>query len=214
MKIDTKIVDEPASTIVSDDATDLTTTEKDSEVSLTPTPTPSLKRRGARRSQHSPTKSRSISSPLRETTSIDDEPFQNANESEVASTAPSSSVDAPAIEFEDATLRPRPLAVQRAFPSRGKRLSTIASVESFATKAQEAPPSTALGSEFSTISEETNTATEVPASEVGSYLNPETSTIVSRRSTRLIHAQGSRHEEHCVCSKHPYQQESTCYCHR
>jgi hypothetical protein len=105
-------------------------------------------------------------------------------ESEIASTVTSSSVDASAVEFEHAALRPRPLAVQRAFPSRGKRLSTIASVESFATNAQGAPPSAASGSEFTTISEESNTVTEAPVSEVGTYLNPETSTIVSRRSTR------------------------------
>jgi hypothetical protein len=207
MRIDTRVVDEPASTIISDDktditaseitasditaseitasditaseitasevtisdvaASDMTATEKDSEVSLSPTPT--LKRRGARRSQHSPSKTRSISSPLRETTSVDDD--QDTKESEVASTAPSSSVDFSAPDMEHAELRPRPLSVQRAFPSRGKRLSTIAS-------------SAALGSEFSTISEETSTATEVPVSEAASYLNPETSTMVSRRSTR------------------------------
>jgi hypothetical protein len=182
IQVDTKIVDEPPSTIVSEDTTDVTastvttSTEEATEVSLSPTPT--LKRRGAKRSQHSPTKSRSISSPLRETTSIDDEPYEDAKESEVASTAPSSSVDSSAIEYEHEALRPRPLSVQRAFPSRGKRLSTIASVESFATGSQGAPPSAAMGSEFSTISEETETVTG------GSHLNPETSTIVSRRSTR------------------------------
>ncbi|KAF2028867.1 hypothetical protein EK21DRAFT_68719 [Setomelanomma holmii] len=181
MKIDTKITDEPASSL-SDDAHEVPTPEKDAEVSLTPTPT--LKRRGAKRSQHSPTKSRSISSPLRETTSVDDESSHVTRDSEVASTAPSSSVESSALEIESFALRPRPLAVQRAFPSTGKRLSTIVSVESFATRTQEAPASTVTGSEISTISEETNTATEVPASNVGSFFNPETSTIVSRRSTR------------------------------
>ncbi|OAL04769.1 hypothetical protein IQ06DRAFT_268260 [Phaeosphaeriaceae sp. SRC1lsM3a] len=181
MKIDTTVADEPASTIVSDDVTD-TTTEKETEVSLSPTPT--LKRRGAKRSQHSPTKSRSISSPLRETTSVDDEPSVAGKESEAASTAPSSSVESSAVDYEHADLRPRPLSVQRGFPSRGKRLSTIASVESFATGSRGAPPSAAQGSEVSTISEEADTITEMPASEVGSLLNPETSTIVSRRSTR------------------------------
>ncbi|KAH5613462.1 hypothetical protein HBI45_041030 [Parastagonospora nodorum] len=204
IKIDTKIVDEPASTVVSEVTTDFTastltastmtestitdstitdstitdstitvSTEKDSEVSLSPTPT--LKRRGAKRSHHSPTKSRSISSPLRETMSIDDEPYRDDKDSEVASTAPSSSVD---IEYEHEALRPRPLSVQRGFPSKGKRLSTIASVDSFATSSQRAPPSAATYSEFSTISEETETVTG------RSHLNPETSTIVSRRSTR------------------------------
>jgi hypothetical protein len=222
MKIDTRIVDEPASTIISDDTTDITlseitaseitvsevtaseftaseitaseftasevtesditastitATDRDSEVSLSPTPT--LKRRGARRSQHSPSKSRSISSPLRETMSVDD---QDAKESEIASTV-SSSVASSVIEMEHIELRPRPLSVQRAFPSRGKRLSTIASVDSFASRSQ-ATRSAAPGSDFSAISEETSTATEVPASDAASYLNPETSTMISRRSTR------------------------------
>ncbi|KAH7071734.1 hypothetical protein FB567DRAFT_455190 [Paraphoma chrysanthemicola] len=181
MKIDTSIPDEPASTL-SDDARDVPTPEKDAEVSLTPTPT--LKRRGAKRSQHSPTKSRSISSPLRETTSVDDESLLESKESDIASTAPSSSVESSALEIESFALRPRPLAVQRGFPSTGKRLSTIVSVESFATRPQEAPPSSITGSEISIISEETYTATEVPSTNVGSLLNPETSTIVSRRSTR------------------------------
>jgi hypothetical protein len=181
MKIDTKILDEPASTL-SDDAHQIPTPEKAADVSLTPTPT--LKRRGAKRSQHSPTKSRSISSPLRETTSLDDASVQAPTGSDIASTAPSSSVESSALEVESFALRSRPLAVQRGFPSTGKRLSTIVSVESFATKTQEAPPSSVTGSEISTISEETYTATEVPASNVGSLLNPETSTIVSRRSTR------------------------------
>jgi hypothetical protein len=189
IKVDTEIVDEPASTIISDTVTDTTittttATEQETEVSLSPTPT--LKRRGAKRSQHSPTKSRSISSPLRETTSIDDEPSEVTLESEVASTAPSSSVESSAVDVdvENAALRPRPLVVQRAFPSTGKRLSTIASVDSFATRSQGAPPSAAMGSEVSTISEETDNATEVPSSHVGSLLHPETSTIVSRKSTR------------------------------
>jgi hypothetical protein len=160
-------------------ASTVTATDKDSEVSLSPTPT--LKRRGARRSQHSPSKSRSISSPLRETMSVDDE---QDKESVVTSRAPSSSVDSSIVEMEHVELRPRPLSVQRGFPSRGKRLSTIASADSFASKSQGAPRSAAPGSDFSAISEETSTATEVPASDAASYLNPETSTVMSRRSTR------------------------------
>jgi len=183
MKIDTKIVDEPASTIVSDESTEVSMTEKSTEVSLTPTPT--LKRRGAKRSQHSPTKSRSISSPLRETTSVDDESLADTKLSDITSTAPPSSVESSAIEIESFALRPRPLAVQRGFPSTGNRLSTIVSVESFGNRSRSAPapPSTISGSE---LSEETGTMTEAPApaSEVGTHLNPETSTIVSRRSTR------------------------------
>ncbi|CAO2652670.1 Nn.00g009530.m01.CDS01 [Neocucurbitaria sp. VM-36] len=183
MKIDTQIVDETPSTIVSEDTVETPAQEKESEVSLTPTPT--LRRRGAKRSQHSPTKSRSMSSPLRETTSVDDANKENVKEVDDASSAFSSSVDASAIDMENIPLRPRPLAMQRIFPSTGKRLSTIASVESFGTKAQGAPPSEALGSEaVTTISEETRTISEVPASELGSQLNADTSTIVSRRSTR------------------------------
>jgi hypothetical protein len=189
MQIDTQIVDEPSSIVssnvssqLSDDTTATPTPSKDSEVSLTSTPT--LKRRGAKRSQHSPTKSRSMSSPLRETTSVDDAPQDDAKDSEIASTAPSSSVDASAIDFEILSLRPRPLALKRGFPSTGKRLSTIVSEDSFAAKTPAAATSTIAASEFSTISEESNTITDVTASEVGSQMHAETSTIVSRRSTR------------------------------
>ncbi|KAH7389989.1 hypothetical protein BKA66DRAFT_558579 [Pyrenochaeta sp. MPI-SDFR-AT-0127] len=151
--------------------------EEESQVSLTPTPT--LRRRGAKRSQHSPTKSRSISSPLRETTSVDDTSKGKTRDADAASSARSSSIDASAMDIEKIPLRPRPLAMQRIFPSTGKRLSTIASVESFATKAQAAPPSEALGSEaISIISEETWTASEFTASEAG------TKSIVSARSIR------------------------------
>lgn len=181
MKIDTSNVDEP-STIVSESTVETVSTETSTEVSTEVsastdlTPTPTLKRRGARRSQHSPTKSRSMSSPLRETTSIDDA-LTAEKESEV-STAPSSSLNSQPIEIERVPIRgPRPLATQRLFPSTGKRLSTIASVDSFATKAKAAPTSTANGSDFITIYEE-------PNSDVGSQFHAETSTIVSRRSTR------------------------------
>ncbi|KAL6703946.1 hypothetical protein ACN47E_008884 [Coniothyrium glycines] len=185
LKIDTEIADETTSvitstitsTIISDATTEISTQEKDSEVSLTPTPT--LKRRGARRSQHSPTKSRSMSSPLREATSADDLQGDQNNDVDAESSAPSSSVDTSVVEIEKvAPLRsrplrgPRPLTVQRAIPSRGKRLSTIASVETFATK-----PSGATTSDLDVLSEEASTG-------VGTLLNPETSTIISRRSTR------------------------------
>lgn len=223
MKIVTQNLDETPSAVLSDNAMETQTQEEESQVSLTPTPT--LRRRGAKRSQHSPTKSRSISSPLRETTSVDDTSKGKTRDADAASSARSSSIDASAMDIEKIPLRPRPLAMQRIFPSTGKRLSTIASVESFATKAQAAPPSEALGSEaISIISEETWTASEftasevtaseftaseitaseftaseitasqvtasditasqLTASEVGSHLNADTSTIVSRRSTR------------------------------
>ncbi|KAJ4373399.1 hypothetical protein N0V83_003694 [Neocucurbitaria cava] len=183
MRVDTQIVDEPPSTVVSDSTVETPAKDEESQVSLTPTPT--LRRRGAKRSQHSPTKSRSMSSPLRETTSVDDANKENIKDADDASSAFSSSVDASAIDIENIPLRPRPLAMRHIFPSTGKRLSTIASVESFATKVQTAPPSEAPGSEaVTTISEETRTIPEVPASELGSQLTAETSTIVSRRSTR------------------------------
>ncbi|OAL42899.1 hypothetical protein IQ07DRAFT_650655 [Pyrenochaeta sp. DS3sAY3a] len=184
MRIDTQLPDDApttiSTTVVSEDTIDTSPQEKESEVSLTPTPT--LKRRGARRSQHSPTKSRSMSSPLRETISIEEVDRKFADDS---SSAFSSSVNASAVDVETLPLRPRPLTVQRKFPSTGKRLSTIASVESFATKAQAAPFSDVTGSDaFTTISEETRTFTEISASEVDSHVHADTSTIVSRRSTR------------------------------
>ncbi|KAF1844472.1 uncharacterized protein K460DRAFT_358068 [Cucurbitaria berberidis CBS 394.84] len=182
LEIATKNLDETPSTVVSDDTVETATQENDSQVSLTPTPT--LRRRGAKRSQRSPTKNRSMSSPLREITSVDDAHRSNVRDTDEASSAFSSSVDASAIDLENTPVLPRPLGA-RMFPSTGKRLSTIVSEDSFATKAHAAPPSEAVGSEvFTTISEETSTFSEVTASQVGSRLHADTSTIVSRRSTR------------------------------
>ncbi|KAF1952267.1 hypothetical protein CC80DRAFT_495597 [Byssothecium circinans] len=151
------------------DLSDAPTSGKDTDL----TPTPALKRRGARRNQHSPTKDRSMSLPVRTLSEVDED---------VASSAPSSSVDPGALELEKTPLR-APFegpAMRRLFPSTGKRLSTIASVETFA-KTQLAPLSEATGSEFSeTILGQTDA--QVLPSELGSQL--ETSTIVSRRSTR------------------------------
>lgn len=180
MHIDTQIVDEAPSTVISDVTTETSVQETESELSLTSTtltPTPTLKRRGAKRSQHSPTKSRSMSSPLRETTGVDD-PHDDA------SSVVSSSVDASAIDIENIPLRPRPLSIQRGFPSKGKRLSTIVSVDSYAAKTQGTLSDITESEILSTLHEDTRTVSGVTASDLGSQLNPETSTIVSRRSTR------------------------------
>ncbi|KAF2396470.1 hypothetical protein EJ06DRAFT_534194 [Trichodelitschia bisporula] len=84
-------------------------------------------------------------------------------ESDLTSSALSSSVDPR--QFELPELRPRPgmpgYVARRMFPSTGKRLSTIASVETFNTKAQQAPPS-----EISEGGSEVSQATERPASDI------------------------------------------------
>lgn len=182
LKIDTSVaVPEQAVSVVSDDTAVTPVPEKaDAEPETPLSPTPTLKRRGAKRSQHLRSKSRS--SPLRESMSTDDLAREdNPLAASVASSAPSSSVDAASIDFEQISLKPRPLSIQRHLPTRGKRLSTIASVDSFPSKVQEAPASGVAGSELSdSVMSDDRTVT---ASEVGSQLN-ETSTIVSRRSTR------------------------------
>jgi hypothetical protein len=188
LKIDTSapVVEDAASSVVSDDSAATPVPEKvEPEQPETPlSPTPTLKRRGARRkSQHFRSKS-STSSPLRESMSTDEltqEQEDTARAVSIASSALSSSVGASSVDFEQISLRPRPLAVQRHIPTRGKRLSTIASVDSLPSKVQQAPETDVPGSEVSeSVFSDDQTVT---ASEVGSQLN-ETSTIVSRRSTR------------------------------
>ncbi|KAF2874004.1 hypothetical protein BDV95DRAFT_604219 [Massariosphaeria phaeospora] len=167
-----KLGDEPPS-VVSNDSVDVPLAAREGES----TPSPTLRRRGATRSHRSPTKDRVMSLPVGKSPT---------REEDVASSAPSSSVDATALDLEKIVLRPRPdtLAVRRMFPSTGKRLSTIVSVETFATKTQAAPPSDIMGSETAeTVTQEDNVIAEVPASEV-SQSHVETSTIVSRKSTR------------------------------
>lgn len=180
LKIDTRDVVVEAASVISDDTATTPVPEKtetEPEVPLSPTPT--LKRRGAKRSQHSRSKSRSMSSPLRESISTDDLTKEDDLRAvSVASSALSSSVDAPSMDFENISLKPRPLAVQRHFPSRGKRLSTIASVDSFPSKVQPAPSEVA-DSELTESVLSDRTVSGVTASEIG-----ETSTIISRRSTR------------------------------
>ncbi|QDS77499.1 hypothetical protein FKW77_000272 [Venturia effusa] len=81
-----------------------------------------LKRQGARRASHSPTKGRVKSPPA----------AKSYTGSDAASSAKTSSVDPAAFDHPD-------LMAKRVFPSTGKRLSTIASVETFKSKAQPAP---------------------------------------------------------------------------
>lgn len=174
IQLDTDDLNDMPSAVTSDDRAGLSSQLKEQEL----TPSPTLKRRGAKRSQHSPTKERAASSPLYQSVTQDEE---------VASSVVSSSVDASAVEFEKITPRPRPdtLTMRRMFPSTGKRLSTIASVETFATKMQAAPPSEAAGSEAGETVTGPNTQTEEgTASESGTQVNADASTIISRKSTR------------------------------
>jgi len=183
MTIETQDLEEAPSTIMSDTTTETTTQDQESEVSVTPTP--SLKRRGARRSQYSPTKGRSMSSPLRESTSIDDMPKDDMLDLETASRKPSSSADTASIDLMPLPLRPRQILGPRMYPTSGKRLSTIVSADSYGTRRKSSRRSKAAGSDTVTdISEDTISVSRAPPSEVGSYFNPETSTIISRQSTR------------------------------
>ncbi|KNG46055.1 glycoside hydrolase family 105 protein [Stemphylium lycopersici] len=176
MTIDTQNIDDAPSAVTSDTMTESTAQDKDSEVSVTPTP--SLKRRGARRkSQYSPTKGRSMSSPLRETTSIDDMPRVDDPDQEADSAVPSSSAEPLSPDLMPKPLRPRQILGPRMFPSTGKRLSTIASQSTRSS-------GTGASDTMTAISEDTIGPLAAPASEVGSLLNPETSTIISRQSTR------------------------------
>ncbi|KAF2756918.1 hypothetical protein EJ05DRAFT_501464 [Pseudovirgaria hyperparasitica] len=97
-----------------------------------------LKRSGARRSAQSPTKARPRTLQLHET----------YDDGSVVSSAPSSSVEGSMFDAPEPTARARPTDQfgRRAFPTTGKRLSTIASVDTFNARMQRAP-SIAQGSE-------------------------------------------------------------------
>jgi hypothetical protein len=173
--VDTRESDDKLSSVASTEVSEPSVVEKDGELS----PSLTLKRRGAssRRTTYSPTKDRVMSSPLRESTTVDDD---------VASSVLSSSVGASTtMELEKISLRPRPdtLATRRMFPSTGKRLSTIVSVETFDTKAKAAPSSIAEESEATSINQN-NYDEEVPASEVGDQFNMDTLTTLSRKGTK------------------------------
>jgi hypothetical protein len=173
--VDTQESDDKLSSIASTEVSEPSVVDKDGELS----PSLTLKRRGAssRRIPYSPTKDRVMSSPLRESTTVDDD---------VASSVLSSSVGASTtMELEKISLRPRPdtLATRRMFPSTGKRLSTIVSVETFVTKGNAASSSIAEGSEATSI-DQSNYDEEVPASEVGDQFNMDTLTTLSRKGTK------------------------------
>lgn len=183
MTIKTQDLEEAPSTIASDAMSETTVQDKDSEVSFASTP--SLKRRGARRkSQYSPTKGRSMSSPLRESTSIDDMPKEDARDQEAKEAAPSEAAEDHMADLMPQPLRPRQILGPRMFPSTGKRLSTIAS---------QSTRSSGVGASDTVSAFSERTQTRAPSSEVGSLLNPETSTIISRQSTRRRKI--ARHED-------------------
>jgi hypothetical protein len=156
------------------DVTDSRSISQDQDSELTPTLT--LKRRGARRkSMHSPSKDRVMSLPARDAPNM---------EQEAASSAPSS-VDPQAMDLDKLSLKPpfESPTMRRLFPSTGKRLSTIVSVETFATKMQQAAPSeVSVSRSVELVDEQSRVTDDVPASDVGTQL--ETSTIVSRKSTK------------------------------
>ncbi|MCJ1481211.1 hypothetical protein MMC06_001367 [Schaereria dolodes] len=108
---------------------------------------PSLRRRGARKNTLPSSKERRKSSPLKESVFEEDKASIESPPS-VSSVEPLS----PAPQ-----LRPPGLNVKRPFPSTGRhRLSTIASVETFNTQAQNAAPSLLSGISESTVQPETD----------------------------------------------------------
>lgn len=172
LKIDTPDLEDSLSTATPTNPADNVATENGSESPVTPTLT--LKRRGARRSQHSPTKDRVMSLPARKPPERHEDGM---------STAPSS-VEPQTREPEKLTLSPpfESPALRRLFPSTGKRLSTIVSVETFATKLPQSSSSDAPDSGGIGLNDEPTKESRVPPSEVGTQL--ETSTVISRKSTR------------------------------
>ncbi|KAF2469796.1 uncharacterized protein BDR25DRAFT_39659 [Lindgomyces ingoldianus] len=180
-KLDTEALNDKQLLAPSTDHTETSSVKKDEEIA----PSLTLRRRGAKRTQQSPTKDRAISSPLCESTVLDED---------IASSAPpSSSVEAPTMALEKLSLRTKPEnpAMRRVFPSTGKRLSTIASVETFATKMQAAAPSETVGSEpvesvepVDVVTEPNKTANEAPALESEDHFNADTLNTLSRRSTK------------------------------
>jgi hypothetical protein len=173
LKIDTQDTDEKTSTVTSDPS-EPTNTVTDKET----TPTLSLKRRGARRTQHSPTKERTVSAPPHESKAQDDD---------AASSTLSSSVDASTLDFDAIPLMPRPnsVAQRRFFPSTGKRLSTIASVETFGTKTHLAPVLEAISSEVGdAVADPNKQMQEVTSPDFSDHPTTDAPTIISRRSTK------------------------------
>ncbi|KAF1986412.1 hypothetical protein K402DRAFT_421264 [Aulographum hederae CBS 113979] len=136
------------------------------------TSVPSLKRSGARRNMHSPTKERPKSSPLATPPTLQEDD---------AASSVGSSVDPSTIKLPHYSPTPAPkinsYPLRRPFPSTGKRLSTIASVETMNTKIQ-APPSITEVSEI--------TASEaVTASDVAPSVVDSTTSTAKGRGTSL-----------------------------
>ncbi|KAF2276839.1 uncharacterized protein EI97DRAFT_397793 [Westerdykella ornata] len=209
VQVKTRDLDELPSMARSSDITG-TTDSRDTEGS----PTPKLKRRGARRSQHSPTKERARSPPAPELQRKDMDDGTSVVSSSVvtssvatssvlsssiatssvisssvdSSSVVSSSVDASTIGPDEQLPVPRleNPAMRRIFPTTGKRLSTIASVETFTTKLQNAAPSVAIGSEVvQPLVDPKKKVTLAAASEASSsQVDADTATTLSRRSTR------------------------------
>lgn len=151
-----------------------------------------LKRRGARRTSQSPVKER-MQSPLHDSPPADKSEFSETSSSSAPPPPPlhgtasfqsfsddsmSDLRDGPDPASPTTTgIRRGSLPFKRPFPTTGKRLSTIVSVETFHTKGQNAQPSFAEGSEMaSTIREEGHDGTP---SEVGS------ATTLKAKSTSL-----------------------------
>ncbi|EKG12296.1 hypothetical protein MPH_10601 [Macrophomina phaseolina MS6] len=111
-----------SSITASHDEENLITVEYDESSTIVSTSTASsLKRRPARRASESPTKGRPSPVPA------------TIPEDEAVSSVASSSVDASKADFPDMTPRPRN-STRREFPTVGRKLSTIASVETFDSK--------------------------------------------------------------------------------
>lgn len=103
------------------DEDNLITVEYDDSTILSTSTPSSLKRRPARRASESPTKTRPSPVPA------------TIPEDEVVSSTATSSVDASKADSPDMTPRPRN-SMRREFPTTGRKLSTIASVETFDSK--------------------------------------------------------------------------------
>ncbi|KAK5014457.1 hypothetical protein LTR60_003348, partial [Cryomyces antarcticus] len=144
------------------------------------TPPALLKRSGVKRNLQSPTRGNSKPSPSRD---------YFYEKDEVSSVA-SSSIEASTIDVPDIRLNKHSpgMVLKRPFPTTGKRLSTIASVETFNTRVQAAPPSV-----VSEISEQRSEATlrqhaipeDTSASEAGDTFDPNSLSGVKGRGASL-----------------------------
>lgn len=176
LEVETQNIEDEPSSVVETEPSEITSTAK--EETVIPSPTLTLRRRGARRATQSPTKARDVTSP---------EPEPTVNIDNASSLAASSTPEPSTMEVAKVSKRPRPdsIAMRRIFPSTGKRLSTIASVETFATKMLAAPPSEALGSETTeSVLDPVKQLSDVLESESADQFNTDTITTLSRRSTR------------------------------